>query len=224
MATESFDPIPVVLDSSEVAARLRFDPARSGIEGLDGLIALAQSLLRPRALYAVTYVGTKGEGTVEIGGVDFQSPILRSNLEAANKVFPFIVTVGPELEGAAGAQSDLLKQYYLEEMANLALESAAAWLGRELEARYGVIGLSSLSPGSLEDWPLTEQPKLFALFGDTERLIGVRLTDSLLMVPRKSVSGLFFPSEEGFVACRLCERERCPSRKAPWQGRVKDLK
>jgi hypothetical protein len=44
------------------------------------------------------------------------------------------------------------------------------------------------------------------------------LTDSLLMVPRKSISGILFPSEEGFVACQLCERERCPGRKAPFSG------
>jgi hypothetical protein len=45
----------------------------------------------------------------------------------------------------------------------------------------------------------------------------VRLTESMLMIPRKSVSGIFFPSEEGFVACQLCERENCPSRKAPFR-------
>jgi hypothetical protein len=73
-----------------------------------------------------------------------------------------------------------------------------------------------MSPGSLEDWPITEQPKLFSLFGNTERVIGVRLTDSLLMVPRKSISGILFPSEENFISCRLCPREVCPSRKAPY--------
>jgi hypothetical protein len=71
-----------------------------------------------------------------------------------------------------------------------------------------------MSPGSLEDWPISEQPKLFSLFGDTERSVGVKLTDSLLMIPRKSISGILFPSEEGFVSCRLCPRENCPSRKA----------
>ena len=75
-----------------------------------------------------------------------------------------------------------------------------------------------MSPGSLEDWPITEQTKLFSIFGDTERLIGVRLTDSMLMVPRKSISGILFPSEEGFTSCQLCDRERCPGRKAPYSG------
>jgi hypothetical protein len=212
-----FDLIPLTLDAAEISARLRFDPARAGFDSLKDLVALAQALIRPRAVFEVAYVGRKGERSVEVAGVTFDGPILRKNLEATNKVFPYIVTVGPEIEAAAGAQGDLLKQYYLEEMANIALEQAASWLSGQLDERYGVGPLSNLSPGSLEDWPITEQTKLFSIFGDTERLIGVRLTDSLLMVPRKSISGILFPSEEGFVACQLCERENCQGRKAPYK-------
>ena len=101
-------------------------------------------------------------------------------------------------------------------MANIALEQAAGLLASRLETRYGLSPLSSMSPGSLEDWPITEQPKLFAIFGDTKTLIGVRLTDSMLMIPRKSISGILFPSEESFVACQLCDRPHCQGRKAPF--------
>jgi hypothetical protein len=215
-AMEIVERIPVTLDPVEIAAHLRFDPARAGFESLDELVALAQSLIRPRAVFDVAYIGEKGEGTVEVAGVTFASSVLRKNLDGANKIFPYIITVGPELERTAAAQGDLLKQYYLEEMANMALESAAGWLAARLEARFALGPLSNMSPGSLEDWPITEQAALFSIFGDTERLVGVRLTDSMLMVPRKSISGILFPSEEGFVACQLCERERCPGRKAPF--------
>ena len=213
---DQFLTIPIMLNPAEISGRLRFDPTRAGFDSLDELIALAQGLILPRAVYDVAYIGAKGEGTVEVAGVTFQSAVLRANLDGANKVFPYIITVGPELEREAAAQGDLLKQYYLEEMANYALEQAAAWLSKQLEARYSLGSLSNMSPGSLEDWPITEQTKLFSIFGDTERLVGVRLTDSLLMLPRKSISGILFPSEEGFVACKLCDRERCPGRKAPF--------
>jgi len=213
---ETTGAIPVVLDPVEIAARLRFDPARAGLESLDELVDLAQRLIQPRGICEVAYVGEKGERSVEVAGQVLESSVLRKNLESAHKVFPYIITVGPELEQAASAQSDLLKQYYLEEMANIALEQAAGLLASRLEARYGFGSLSSMSPGSLEDWPITEQPKLFSIFGDTERLIGVRLTDSMLMVPRKSISGILFPSEEGFVACQLCDRPHCQGRKTPY--------
>jgi len=213
---ETISLIPVTLDPGEIAVRLRFDPVRAGFDSLDELITLAQGLIKPRALYEIAFTGEKSEKVVEVAGVTFESSILSRNLDGANKVFPYIITVGPELERAASAQGDLLKQYYLEEMANMALESAAEWLGGQLEALYGVTDLANMSPGSLEDWPITEQAKLFSIFGDTERSIGVRLTESMLMLPRKSISGILFPSEEGFVACQLCERARCPGRKAPF--------
>lgn len=206
--------ISVVLSSSEAPARLRFDSARGGFVSFEELIALAQGLIYPRAIFEVAHIGAKGEGTVEVADVKCESPLLQRNLKGTQKVFPYLITVGPELEREGAAQDDLLKQYYLEEMANMALEQAADWLAKHVEVRFELSGLSNMSPGSLEDWPITEQKKLFSIFGDTERLIGVRLTDSMLMVPRKSISGIFFPSKEGFVACQLCERENCPLRKA----------
>ena len=221
---ETTGPIPVILDVGELAARLRFDPVRAGFESLDELVGLAQALIKPRGVFDVAYVGAKGERTVEVSDVTFESLVLRQNLEKTNKVFPFIMTVGPDLERAASAQDDLLKQYYLEEMANFALEKSAAWLSAQLEERYGLGPLSAMSPGSLEDWPITEQTKLFSIFGDTEQLVGVRLTDSMLMLPRKSISGILFPSEEGFQSCQLCDRAHCPGRRAPLQwGRTTEI-
>lgn len=213
------DPVPVTLDTSEVEARLRFDATRAGFPSLEELIGLARGLMRPKAVFAVAYTGAKGDRTVEVSGVAFESALLRKNLDSVNKVFLYIITVGAELERAAAAQGDLLKQYYLEGMADLALEQAASWLSARFEERFGVTGLANMSPGSLEDWPITEQRKLFSILGDTEKAVGVRLTDSLLMIPRKSISGILFPSEEGFVACQLCDRGSCPSRKSAFDPR-----
>ncbi len=126
------------------------------------------------------------------------------------------MTIGPALEQRAASLGDLLKQYYLEEIANFALELGASWLTEKLKVRWGFALLSNMSPGSLEDWPISEQLPLFSLFGDPDKAIGVRLTDYMLMLPRKSISGILFPSEESFTACQLCPRERCPSRRAPY--------
>jgi hypothetical protein len=74
----------------------------------------------------------------------------------------------------------------------------------------------------LTNWPLSEQGALFALLGDPHEAIGVRLTDSYLMVPTKSVSGIRFPTEQSFESCQLCPRERCPGRKAPYDSGLYD--
>jgi len=210
--------IPLSLEADEIARRLRLRPERAGSPHPDELIGLAKPLIGLRAIFDISYVGRKDDESIEVAGVVFRSRILRQNLESAQKVFPFIITIGAELEQAGASIGDLLKQYYLEEIGNIVLEQGSAWLTEKLRERWGFPGLSSLSPGSLEDWPITEQTKLFSLFGDTEKAIGVRLTDRLLMLPRKTISGILFPSEEGFTACRLCPREKCPSRSASYES------
>jgi len=211
---EIIDQIPVNLEAGDIAGRLHIRPERAASTHLEELIEMARSLAALRAVYDISYVGAKDADSVEVGGVVFRSRVLRHNLDRAQKVFPFIMTIGPALEQTAASLGDLLKQYYLEEMANIILGQGAAWLTDKLKDRWGFPGLSSMSPGSLEDWPISEQRPLFSLFGDTEKSIGVRLTDHLLMLPRKSISGILFPSEEGFTACQLCPRDVCPSRRA----------
>ena len=73
-------------------------------------------------------------------------------------------------------------------------------------------------PTPPDDWPLREQRPLFTLLGDVRSAIGVELTDTLLMVPRKSVSGIVFVAEETFASCQLCPRHDCPNRRAPYEA------
>jgi hypothetical protein len=124
--------------------------------------------------------------------------------------------MGSLLEEHLRNSADVLEQYYLEAMADLALNQLHRDLGRRLESRFGFSQLSAMSPGSLSSWPIDQQRQLFDLLGDTEVAVGVRLTDSCLMVPRKSISGIFFPTERKFFSCQLCPRVQCVGRKAPY--------
>lgn len=202
----------------DVETKLRWDGDRAGSISLEELVEIARRLALPKAIYKASSIKVIGERAVEVAGVTFESPVLRNCLRRAESAFSYIVTIGPGLESEAGTSSDLLRQYGLEELANMALYQAAGRLADRIERRTGLSPLCNISPGSLEDWPITEQAKLFSIFGDTEQLIGVRLTESMLMIPRKSISGILFPSDEGFVACRLCTRVACPSRKADPQS------
>ncbi len=215
-ALEIFEDLPFTLSRDALAGRLRLTPARPAYAGLEALAAEARGLIRIRAAVAPAFIEGRGDDAVTISGRVFRSRVLSAALAGAARVFPFVATAGPALEAAAGACDDLFRQFALEEAANTALEEGIASLALRIGERWDVSGLSALSPGSLEDWPLAEQSPLFALLGDVDGTIGVRLTESLLMIPRKSVSGIFFGGAEGFRACRLCERAGCPSRKAPF--------
>jgi hypothetical protein len=209
------DDIKITLSADEVGRVLRIRDG-SG-ENIRGLLDEARPLLRPRALFRDVRIGRREQDSLEIGGVRFRSRVLVHNLEGTDLVFPFVLTVGGELESAASAAGDLLKQFYLESIADLALSAAAERLKEHIQGLFGLTTLGMMDPGSLEDWPIAEQAPLFALLGDTEGRLGVRLTDSLLMVPRKSISGILFPSEESFMSCRLCPRIPCQGRRADYE-------
>lgn len=102
------------------------------------------------------------------------------------------------------------------------MRAAIEALGRHLAATYETGERSMMNPGSLEDWPLSQQRPLFSLFGDACSRIGVTLSESLLMSPVKSVSGVWFETEKGFQNCQLCPREQCPKRRAPYDAHLFD--
>ena len=81
---------------------------------------------------------------------------------------------------------------------------------------------ATMDPGSgdADVWPIEQQKELFSVFGDVETLIGVRLTDSMLMIPTMSVSGIVFPTETEFASCQVCHRGGCPRRTAPFDEAV----
>lgn len=210
------DNIPIQLDLEEVKRQLRLNTKAGSSSDVRELVAIAESLIHAQAVYEVSYIGQRGEGTVEVNGVTFTSRVLRVNLDKVERVFPFIITIGKALEHEASSCNDLLRQFYLETIGDMALRSARQYLEAYLKRHFGLGQLSRMSPGSLEDWPVTEQKPLFSLFGIVEELIGVILTESMLMIPRKSISGIFFPTEVMFLSCQLCPRKGCPSRKAPY--------
>lgn len=202
-------------DLERLMRKLRIKEESRYADQLTALVEEAKAIARPRAMYRVAYVDSRDESSVVIGGVRFQSRVLRVNLDGVHRVFPFAVTGGGELHEWMRGKGDLLVRYYADVISERALRRASATLKAHLVRRYGLGRTSTMSPGSLEDWSIQEQRPLFDLLGDPEEAIGVRLTDSMLMIPSKSVSGIRFPVEKTFESCQLCQRERCPSRKAP---------
>ena len=200
----------LTLDADSVATRLR--GARH--ELVQRLVALAQGVLQPKVAFRAGYVDEKIEDGVVIDGVSFRSRVLRRNLERIGRVFPFVMTVGEAFDSIIDQTSDLLEKYLLDEIGNLALREARRQFEDRLRSTFALEKISCMTPGSLEDWPIEEQKNLFSLLAGVESMLGVGLTESLMMIPRKSVSGIYFPTEVSFSSCQLCSRERCDNRQA----------
>lgn len=212
---EILDPIPVELDVRSIRKSAHV-PGGDADKQVLSLIAAVRSVISPRAVYRVSYIDSRAEDVVTIGGVSFKSKVLRRHFERVERVFPYVVTIGAGIEGLEKACGDALEKYYFDLIGNAAVVKARDYLKESLAKRYGLGTLSCLGPGQLQDWPLEEQRPLFGLLGDVESAIGVTLNDSFLMLPRKSLSGIYFPTETTFFACQLCPREQCPSRKAKY--------
>jgi hypothetical protein len=213
---EKLKPIPVKLKPDKVMKMLHTDNG----DLVQSLIDKTSPLIEAQALFKTCYVEEKSEGAVVIDGVRFNSIVLRKHLENVGRVFTWVLTIGPQLEEQADACDDLLEKFYLDAMGNLALRTARKYLESHLRSKYALEKVSCMSPGSLADWPIQEQKPLFSLLDGVEETVGVKLNNSMLMIPRKSVSGIYFPTETSFFSCQLCPRERCEGRKAKYNEQM----
>ena len=213
------DKINVSISLDELRKRLHMEKD-SDMSEIQPLIDVAVQLIEPRTLYDIRYIEEKLEDGVIVTGRRLKSRVLRKNLDQVERVFPFVITLGPKLGEKQAASTDLLENFFLDTIGNVALNSARKHLKRHIKSQFAIEKISSMAPGSLADWPIEEQAPLFKLLGDVETSIGVKLTDSLLMLPAKSISGIYFPTEASFFSCQLCPRKRCESRKAQYSPKL----
>ena len=218
------DDIPFRIDLGQLMKKLHVREGHAYTDDVKRLADEAQAIARPKALYKVAYIESRDDKAVVIDGITMNSRVLRVNLEQAHRVFPYVVTCGMELQAWADSIDDVLRRFWAETINEMALRVAIQVLNKHLAERYRPGSTSAMSPGSLGEWPIQAQRPLFALLGDPKEAIGVRLTDSLLMIPTKSVSGIRFPTEESFESCQLCPRENCPGRRAPYDKDLYDKK
>ena len=181
---------------------------------VETMLGQAQAIARPKAIYHLALVEPVSSDEVLLDEVRFKSRVVRVNLEGVHRVFAYVATCGEEVYDWALSFDDPLERFWADAIMVAALGDAAAALDAHLQERYQPGALAAMNPGSLEDWPITEQIPLFGLLDNVTEAIGVTLTDSLLMVPTKSVSGVYFPTESGYANCQLCPREKCPNRRA----------
>ena len=200
----------IALDLESTAKGLRIADQELVLQLIDS----AKSVVAPAAVFRKSYVGKKRDDGVVIDSVVFKSQVLRRNLDGVGRVFPFVLTLGMAMDEIIQTRGDILEKYLLDEVGNMILRKARGRFERHLRSAFALDKISCMSPGSLQDWPIEQQKPLFSLLPGVENDLGVRLTESLLMLPRKSISGIYFPSKTTFLSCQLCPREICDGRKA----------
>lgn len=218
------DNIAFKVDIELLLKKLHMDRVSEDYETIERLVEEAEAIGKPKLITKISYIDSRGEDFVAIDDIKYVSRVLAVNLQSVHRVFPYIATCGVELYKWAENIEDMVEKFWAKAICEMALRCAIEGVSAYLRENYKVMKLSAMNPGSLKDWPLKEQRNLFKQFGDVKELIGVDLTESCLMIPVKSVSGILFETETNFESCQLCPRENCPNRRAPYEKGLFDEK
>jgi len=211
------DTIPVTATTDEIIKTLRLEEEED-ILLITGLFAKATELARPKALYKVAYLDEIDSPHVTIDGVRFNSAVLAHNMEGVHRVFAYVCTCGKEVDDWSHTEKDYIVNFWLDIIKERILLDARNFLREYIKKKYGINTISSINPGSgnVDTWPIAQQQLLFPLIGEVTEDTGVRLTDTCLMLPTKSTSGLLYGSDKEFINCSLCERKNCPRRQVEY--------
>ena len=134
---EVLDNIPVKLDFEVVSKKLRLRNKNEDVEKIiQELIETSRSLAKPKAVFEISRVENKCGDSLDIGGVTFTSHVLRVNLDKVDKVFPYVVTCGRELDEIKIPPQQIMKSYFLDQIKELVVRSALNYLADYLRKNH----------------------------------------------------------------------------------------
>jgi hypothetical protein len=164
-------------------------------EAAEAMAARATTLIEPQALLGARPVAAASDTGARLRpGPAFSGRAVGRLLDGCAQAVPFVLTLGPRLEAEAAARverREWLEAFLLDTAGWAAIETAVRALRQDLRARGRAGGFRvthRLAPG-YADWPLAEQRDLLDCLAGGGGL--VRLTEHGVLVPFKSVSGLF---------------------------------
>jgi hypothetical protein len=212
--------VQLSLDAAHVLEGQGIPPSQASpplVAAAEEVLDEARVLFAPVALYTILPVRDfEHQQVVLDGGATFAGPLVARALAGAAEVAAAVCSIGPALDervSALFAAGDPIRAMALDGAGTAAVGQLTAMVGIRIcdaaTARGWSVGMRA-SPGQ-EGWPIQQQRVLFGLVPGEK--IGVQLTYSCLMLPRKSVSfviGLGPDLRADSVPCDYCsKRERC---------------
>jgi len=221
LLTLTEEALPEIL-ADPIRERWQLDEEDDTVENLlreAALLSDAGGFLRPARVDAVSDV------CVTLDGFPFRSELAAEKLHTPGmQAVGYVITCGRGLYDARNRwNGDFVAEAIWDEIMIAYLRLAGDRLHTYIETHFfpktdGKKSYAALNPGSLPAWDIFGQRELFALLGDGAGAAGVELTESMLMLPTKSGSGIFFPADEPYENCMHCPRIDCPNRRAPYAG------
>ncbi|MDO4618709.1 MAG: vitamin B12 dependent-methionine synthase activation domain-containing protein [Clostridia bacterium] len=144
------------------------------------------------------------ENGVKIGGISVNSIDLKKHLDGFEEVMVIAATLGVEAD-------TIIRKCALIGTVNLSAAQAAGTA--MIESYLDTFGTHRFSPG-YGDWDICDQQKIINLLDATKK-IGITLTESMMMIPTKSVTAVMGIGKEqnSCHSCENCDKKDCEFRK-----------
>jgi hypothetical protein len=191
-------------------------------KSLDECLTKVKSLSKPNYIRRVMKIALAGEDFIELeGGTRFSTGRIAQYIKGSSHIVIFLVTIGDEIEKIAGeltSGKEPLQGYLIDRIGSFAVESLANAVEKNIRKDYSILRKSvsrRYSPGYC-DWPIEEQRVLDKLLDFYK--IGISLTESFMMKPKKSISAIVAIADKGVFTesgstCEICEKKDCSYRR-----------
>lgn len=216
MTDRFIEHIDLKINQNKLLKQLRLDKDSDNGQELISLINEAESIACPKIIHQKFLIQNRTDQSITINNITFRSRVVSVNLEQSESVIAYVVTCGMELQDWSDQLDDYVHIYWADAIKEHALFAAIRQLNQSIFETYHPQKTSTLAPGSVIDWPITEQKKLFNMMNIPDPDFEVRLTESSLMIPNKSISGFQYETDDGFISCQLCAKEKCQNRRAAY--------
>jgi hypothetical protein len=182
------------------------------------------SMLAPKLYYRISKIDSAADGRIDLSsGIAFFSSKLSKVMMSCEEAVCFIATIGKDIDREIirlTENNHLSDAYIFDVIGSVLVESIVNNFWIDMKKKYQKTGQTvslRFSPGYC-DWSVKGQQKLFHFF-DLKPAF-VKLNDSCLMSPRKSISGIFGISHphttdyvESYNPCRSCQKKDCAERR-----------
>ena len=178
----------------DAAEALRYARAGRGDAATEALLYDAYRAAEGQLTYTVASrileASTEGDAAT-VGPIQVTSRTLSGALSASRRAILLAATVGARFDRLLLREGRLspARALLLEAIGAERVEALLDAFGAQMEATLGARLSRRVSPG-YGDLPLTLQKEIFPLL-DCERRLGLTLSDTLLMSPKKSVTALW---------------------------------
>lgn len=181
----------------------------------------AQLLAKPQGIWHLYEYDPTSHQIVGDPPLFIEGEKIQFYLKEAKKIIVLAVTIGEEIEKMVTEYFSLGNYSYsvlLDAAATTAVEAAADQMEKTLSPSIYAKGYQMkprFSPG-YGDWPLTVQPALLRFAKAAS--IGISLTDSMMLMPRKSITAVIALTSASQQhhrgsACTYCNQKHCLARK-----------